>query len=98
MLSQSQFYARVAQALGDKITNNDTKKVLDAIAKVVSAEVVKTGAVKIPNIAIIRVRKTAAREACSRKAFGKEIEVAAKPASVRVRMTAVKHLRSKVSL
>ena len=96
MLSPPQFYAQVAQELGNKITNKDAKKVVGAIGKVVSGEIAQNRGCRIPGIAVVKVWRKAAREAGMRKVFGKDIQVAAKPAISKVRMTALKPLRSKL--
>ena len=97
MLSQTQFYDAIAEALGKKITSKDAKKVMDAAAKVVAGELKKNGAVKVPGLAVVRVKKKGAVPAGVRRVFGKDIECAAKPASVRVRMLAVQSLRNNLA-
>ncbi len=97
MMSQTQFYDAIVEALGKKITSNDAKKMMDAVAKVLSCELKKNGVIRVPGLATVRVKKTDAVPAGVRKLFGKERQCPAKSATVRVRMSAVRSLRDNLA-
>ena len=76
------FFAAIAAETG--VNQKDIKKVLDAIIAAVAREVKKSGVFKIPKLAAIKMIKKRAREAGTRKMFGKDVQVLAKPATTAV--------------
>ena len=85
MATQTQFHDLVVQALNNKITTSDAKKYLAAIQKTVKNQLLTGGVAKLPGMLTLRVRKTPARDACTKVVFGKQQAVAAKPASCKLR-------------
>ena len=77
------FFATIAAETG--LNQKDVKKVLDAIIAAVAREVKKNSAFKIPRLAAIKMIRKRAREAGARKMFGKEVQVAARPATTAVK-------------
>ena len=77
------FFSAIAAETG--MNKKDVKKVLDAIVATVAREVKKSGAFKIPKLAAIKMIKKRAREAGTRKMFGKDVQVLAKPATTAVK-------------
>ena len=98
MLSTDQFYAQVAKTLNNKISNKDARKVIDGVKNVIVQELNSKGSVKVPNIATFRLKTKPAREAGIRKVFGKEVHLAAKPATSKLRMRIANCIRSKIPL
>ncbi len=78
------------------VSQADVKKVLTAIKNSVVQNVKKDGTCRIPTIAAIKVKKRPAREACTRKVFGKRCELEAWPERSCVKMSAVKQLSDEI--
>ena len=98
MLSQDQFYAQVAKTLNNRISQKDARKVIDAVKNVIVHQLNEKGAVKVPNIATFRLKAKPAREAGIRKVFGKEVHLAAKPATSKLRIRIANCIRIKIPL
>ena len=74
--------AAIANALAAacKKKKSEMTKILDALAELASKEIKSTGKFMIPGVCIIKTRNKPAVKATKRMAFGKEIQVKAKPA------------------
>ena len=88
------FFATIAAEAG--MNQKDVKMVLDAIIAAVARELKKSGVFKIPKLAAIKMIRKRAREAGIRKMFGKEVQVAARPATTTIKAYANKHLRDAI--
>ncbi len=88
------FFAAIAAETG--LNQTDVKKVLDAIIAAVARELKKSGVSKIPRLVAIKMIRKRAREAGARKLFGKEVQVAARPATTTVKAYASKQLRDAI--
>ena len=86
------------RALSDEcgVSQQDCKKVLDGLSKVLVAKVKKAGSCHIPNILIVRKVTKKATQGGEKKAFGKVIKVVPRPERHRVRITALKKLKDGV--
>ena len=79
------------------VAQKDVKNVIEALTKIAAKELKKNGVFKIPFLANFKQVKKAAREGGLKKCFGKEFEIAPKPASSSVKVVATKNLISSVS-
>ena len=70
----------------------DVKRFLDALHDVAAKSLQETNVFKLPNIVLIRMRKTPPRNAATKNMFGKEIVLSAKPAGQKITAVAVKPL------
>ena len=91
MPSTAAFYATVAS--GANLKPKDVKRVFDEAAGLIAKEMKLNGAFKVPNLVVLKTIKKKAREGGKRKCFGKECEVAARPASTALKVCATKQLR-----
>ncbi len=88
------FLGAIAAETGLK--QKDIKSVLDAIIEAVAREVKKNRVFKIPRLAAIKMTTKRAREAGTRKVFGKEVQVAARPATTTIKAYVSKQLRDAI--
>ena len=89
-----QFVAAIAAETALK--QKDVKNVMDAIIEAVVREVRKNGVFKIPRIAAIKMTTNRAREAGTRKMFGKEVHVVARPTTTKMKAYVSKQLRDAI--
>ena len=94
MPKASDFFAAIAAETG--LNQKDVKNVLDAIIAAVAREVKKNNVFKIPKLAAIKMIRKRAREAGTRKMFGKEVQVLARPATTSIKAYASKQLRDAI--
>ena len=85
----------IANAAG--MPPKDVKCFLDALHDVAARSLRETNVFKIHNIVLIRMRKTSPRNAVTRKIFGKEVVLPAKPAGKKISAVAVKPLYDAVN-
>ena len=78
------------------VSQQDCKKVLNGLSKVLVAKVKESGSCRIPNILRVRSVTTKATKGGEKKAFGKIINVGPGPERHRVRITALKKLKDGV--
>ena len=78
------------------VPKRDCKKVLDGLSKVLAKHVKATGTCTIPNLVRVKKVVTKARPAGVRKAFGKQIEVGARPERQRLRISPLKKFKDQV--
>merc|ERR1711975_171996 len=78
-MSQGDLTKNIAESAGLK--PKDVKGVLVALAAIATAEVKKTEKFVIPQVAMLKLKHKPARKAGKKIMFGKEVKVAAKPAS-----------------
>ena len=101
-LSAHQLYTliaeKVAEQAGKNLSCEDCKRALASMVTVVTDQLNSEGTAKIPGFLTVRVKRTAARAAGTRKMFGKETACAAKPATARLRIRALKQLRTAIKL
>merc|ERR1712139_255809 len=74
----------------------DVKAVLAALTAIATAEVKKTEKFVIPQICMLKLKHKPARKAGTKVMFGKEVKVAAKPATKVVKAFAAKALKDTV--
>lgn len=74
------------------VAQKDVKKTIEALTKIAANELKKNGTFKIPFLANFKLVQKKAREGGIKKCFGKQMEVAARPASSSVKIVATKHL------
>ena len=87
-------FAAIAAETG--LDQKDVKSVIDAISKAIVRDVKKSGVFKIPKLAAIKMIRKRARDAGARKMFGKEVQVAARPATTTLKAYASKQLRDAI--
>ena len=75
----------------------DVKSCLEALCDVAAKSLRDDGVFKLPNMVLIRLKKTSPRPARTRLMFGKEVVLAAKPAGQKITTTAVKPFYDAVS-
>ena len=90
MPSAAAFHADVASATGLKV--KDVKRVFVEGTSLIVREIKQNGSFKVPNFVVLKTIKKKAREGGKRKCFGKECEVAALPASIALKVCAIKQL------
>jgi nucleoid DNA-binding protein len=90
MPSTAAFYAAVAS--GANLKPKDVKRVFDEATGLIVKEMKLNGAFKVPGLVVLKTIKKKAREGGKRKCFGKECEVAARPASTALKVCAIKQL------
>ena len=90
MPSTAAFYATVASSANLK--PKDVKRVFVEAAGLIAKEMKLNGAFKVPGLVVLKTIKKK-REGGKRKCFGKECEVAARPASTALKVCATKQLR-----
>ena len=78
------------------VSQQDCKKVLDGLSKVLVKAVKESGCCRIPNVLIVRKVTKQATQGGEKKAFGKIIQVSPGPERHRVRITALKKLKDGV--
>ena len=90
--------AAIANALAAACEKKKSEmtKILDALAELASKEIKSTGKFMIPGVCIIKTRNKPAVKATKRMAFGKEIQVKAKPARTVVKAFAVAAIKQGV--
>jgi DNA-binding protein HU-beta len=92
LLTQPQLVEEVAYETG--FSKADTKIFLTALGDVVNANVVNCNRVKLAGVIIEPALRKATKKRMGRNPqTGEEVEVAAKPASVRIKVTATKPLK-----
>ena len=79
------------------VTQKDVKRVIEALTKIAGRELKKSGAFAIPFLVKFKTVKKKTREGGVKKCFGKEIEVAPKPASSTVKVVATKQFLNAMS-
>jgi len=85
------FLQDVALAAGvDRVV---TEKTIEALVLVVGRQVREKQYCRIPNMMQVRLKIKPAREACTRKAFGKEVQVSARAAVKKVFVSPLKPLK-----
>merc|ERR1711953_1186217 len=85
-----------ALAAGCELKKSETSKVLDALAKVATQEVKKTGKFTIPGLCMLKLRTKPATKAGKKEIFGKVVMVKAKPARKIVKALPVKALKDSI--
>ena len=90
MPSAAAFYADVAS--GANLKPKDVKRVFEGATNLIVKEMKLNGACKVPNFVVLKTIQKKAREGGKRKCFGKECEVAARPASTALKVCATKQL------
>merc|ERR1719231_82196 len=93
-MSQGDLTKKIAESAGLK--PKDLKGVLVALAAIATAEVKKTEKFVIPQVAMLKLKHKPARKAGKKIMFGKEVKVAAKPASKVVKAFAAKAIKDSV--
>ena len=78
------------------VSQQDCKKVLDGLSKVLVKAVKESGCCRIPNVLIVRKVTKQATQGGEKKAFGKIIKVPPRPERHRVRITALKKFKDSV--
>ena len=71
----------------------EVRKVLSALTSVLVQHTLAKGSCKIPNLIVVQKKVVKAREAGVRKVCGKEIQVGAKPSSIKVVARPLKQLK-----
>ena len=94
MPSTAAFYANVASCANLK--PKDVKRVFVEAAGLIAREMKLNGTSKVPGLVVLKTIKKKAREGGTRKCFGKECEVAARPASTALKVCATKQLKDLV--
>ena len=86
------------RALSDEcgVSQQDCKKVLDGLSKVLVAKVKKAGSCHIPNILIVRKVTKNATKGGEKNAFGRVIKIAPKPERHRLVIAAFKKFKDSV--
>lgn len=79
------------------VTQNDAKRVIEALTKIAAKELRDNGVFKLPFLANFREVKKKAREGGMKKCFGKECEIPARPATSSVKIVATKHFIKNVA-
>ena len=79
-----------------QLKRKDVKDVFAALQTIAYAEVKKTEKFVIPQLATLKLKHKAARKAGKRVMFGKEVKVAAKPASKVVKAFPAKALKDSI--
>jgi DNA-binding protein HU-beta len=97
-LTKSQFITAVLEMAGITSSKKDINTIIQAVAKVVARQLKSTGEVTIPGIVKLKaVKKPATKARQGVNPFTKQVQTfAAKPASKKVRATAVKALKDAV--
>merc|ERR1712124_161641 len=93
-MSQGDMGKKIAESAGLK--PKEVKGVLAALAAIATAEVKKTEKFVIPQIAMLKLKHKPARKAGKKIMFGKEVKVAAKPATKVVKAFAAKALKDSI--
>merc|ERR1711975_42038 len=93
-MSQGDLSKKIAESAGLK--PKEVKGVLVALATIATAEVKKTEKFVIPQIAMLKLKHKPARKAGKKIMFGKEVKVAAKPASKVVKAFAAAALKKAI--
>merc|ERR1712078_661423 len=93
-MSQGDLTKKIAESAGLK--PKDVKGVLVALAAIATAEVKKTEKFVIPQVAMLKLKHKPARKAGKKIMFGKEVKVAAKPATKVVKAFAAKAIKDSV--
>ena len=90
--------AAIANALAAACEKKKSEmtKILDALAELASKEIKSIGKFMIPGVCMIKTRNKPATKATKRMAFGKEIQVKAKPARTVVKALAVAAIKQAV--
>merc|ERR1712159_893828 len=86
--------AKIGESAGLK--PKDVKAVLAALTAIATAEVKKTEKFVIPQVCMLKLKHKPARKAGKKIMFGKEVKVAAKPATKVVKAFAAKALKDSV--
>merc|ERR1711924_544102 len=86
--------AKLAEKTGLK--PNDVKAVLAELNNIATAEVKGAGKFTIPQLVMLKLKHKPARKAGKKMMFGKEVRVAAKPASKVVKAFAAKSLKDSI--
>ena len=94
-MSRARFYHAVAEELAQD--PKDVKQVLEAMVAVLARTLRQEGTCKIPKMAVFVAKKKEATEARTKKMFGKELTVAARPARTELRARPAKELRDMMS-
>ena len=79
------------------VTQKDAKKTIEALTKIAGRELKKSGLFSIPYLAKFKEVKKKAREGGIKRCFGKEFEIAPKPASTSIKIVPTKQLINAVS-
>ena len=97
-MTKSAFIEAVTSKLGDGVSKKQVSTVLETITEVAHKELKKSGAFILPGFAkFVVVKKPATKERQGINPFTKEpITIPAKPASKKVRATALKNLKDLV--
>ena len=90
------FYKEVSEAAG--VETKDVKAIFDALSELVVTKLREDGRFTIPKIVLLRLKDIKARPATTKKLFGKEIPIAAKPAGKRVHPFVLKPLKVAVNV
>ena len=93
-MATPQFYIALASKTG--VEKKDIKKVIGGLRELVVSELKTHGQVKIPGMAVFRLRTKAARPAMTRTVFGKQMEVPARKQSQKMTAAALKALRDEL--
>ena len=92
IITQTELQSRLAQETG--YTKADWKYFLDVLGTIVGDAMTNCERVKIAGLVVEPALKKATKKRMGRNpATGEEVEIAAKPASVRIKLTALKTLK-----
>ena len=92
--TEAQLQNDIADAAG--LSPKDTKCFLEALRDVAAKTLRETNVFKVPGIVLIRMRYTPARKAGTKKLFGKDLTLLAKPAGQKITAVAMKQLYTAV--
>ena len=90
------FFRAVAEESGCEL--QQVRKMMKAVEKLLQQQLNENEYMKMPHVAIFSVKRKAARMECTRNCFGKEMSIAARPASMAIRAQPVKRLRDFISI
>ena len=85
------FYKELSEKAG--VEAKHVKMIFDAISELVATKLREDGMFTFPKIVVLRLKQTKGRPAMTRKMFGKEVPVAAKPAGKRIYPLVLKPLK-----
>ena len=95
LMPRARFINEIAKELDQD--RSDVKLVLEAMVTVLARILREEGTCKIPKLAVFVAKKKEATEARTKKMFGKDLTVAARPARIELRARPVKELRNMMS-
>merc|ERR1719488_163063 len=85
-----------ALAAASEVKKSDCSKIVDALAEMGAKQVKSVGKFVMPGLVMIKTRRKAATKAGKKLMFGKEVQVAAKPAKMVVKAFCVGALKKSI--